>query len=106
MEPGFQTAGLKQVTNSAPFQHKPPLINTHHESLLLVHGLETPVTKFGGGVDELEVDLLLGTATRLHQQGLAQGQDPLLGSDNTALQHQEVVPHLTIVDKSTLGTKD
>lgn len=104
MEPGFQTAALKQVTNSAPLQHKLPH-DTHHEGLLLVHSLETAVTKLGGGVDELEVDLLLSTTARLHQQGLAQGQHPLLGSDNTALQHQEVVGHLTVADKSTLDTE-
>lgn len=103
MEPEFQTAPLKQVTNSASrtHQHHWPF-DTHHKRLLLIHSLETPVPKLGGGVDELEVDLLQSTAACLHEQGLAQSQHPLLGSDNTALQHQEVVGHLTIVDKSTL----
>lgn len=101
MEPRFQTALLKQVTNSAPLQHYPPF-DTHHEGLLLVHSLETSVTEFGGGVDELEVDPLQSTTARLHQQGLAQSQHPLLGSNNTALQHQEVIGHFTVVDKSTL----
>lgn len=104
MEPGFQTVVLKQVTNSAQLSHAhtPELLETHHEGLLLIHRLETSVTELGGGVDELEVDLLLSTTARLHQQGLAQGQYPLLGSDHTAFQHQEVVGHLTVMDKSTL----
>lgn len=102
MEPEFQTALLKQVTNSAQLSHTTELLATHHKSLLLVHSLETSVAELGGGVDELEVDLLQSTTARLHQQGLAQGQYPLLRSNNTALQHQEVVGHLTIVDESTL----
>lgn len=103
MEPGFQTAELKQVTNSARLRHKPPPgRKTHHEGLLLVHGLETSVTEFGRGVDELQVDPLQSATARLHQQGLAQGQHPLLGSNDTPLQHQEVVGHLAIVDETTL----
>lgn len=104
MEPRFQTAVLKQVTNSAPC-HTKPWRQTHHEGLLLVHGLETSVTKLGCCVDELEVNLLQSATARLHQQGLAQGQHPLLGPNNTALQHQEIIGHLTIVDKSTLDTE-
>lgn len=33
---------------------------------------------------------------------LAQGQHPLLDSHNTALHHDEVIGHISIVDKSTL----
>lgn len=102
MEPGFQTVVLKQVTNSAPPSTHTHARDTHHEGLLLVHRLETPVAEFGGGVDELEVDPLQGAAARLHQQGLAQRQYAFLGSNDAALQHQEVVGHLTVVDKSTL----
>lgn len=106
MEPGFQTAELKQVTNSARLRHKPPPgRKTHHEGLLLVHGLETSVTEFGRGVDELQVDPLQSATARLHQQGLAQGQHPLLGSNDTPLQHQEVVGHLAIVDETTLESE-
>ncbi len=61
------------------------------------------MTKLGGGVDEFEVDLLLGTAAGLDKERLAQGQNPLLGSDYTAFNHQEVVGHLTIVHKATLN---
>merc|ERR1712189_102051 len=68
-----------------------------------LHSLETAVTELGGGVDELKVDLLQGTTAALHQQRLAQSQDPLLGSNHTALNHDEVIGHLSIVDKSTQG---
>lgn len=34
---------------------------------------------------------------------LAQGQDPLLGPHNTALHHDEVIGHLTVVDKASLS---
>lgn len=43
---------------------------TYHEHLLLLHSLEAAVAKLGGGVDELEVDLLQGAAAGLHQQRL------------------------------------
>lgn len=79
------------------------LSHTHHEVFLLLDGLETSMTKLGGGVDEFEFDLLLSTAAGLDQKRFAQGQNPLLGSDHTAFQHEEVVGHLTIVHKSTLG---
>lgn len=60
------------------------------------------MTKFGGGVDEFEVDLLQSTTAGLDQQRFAQGQNPLLGSNHTAFQHEEVIGHLTIVHKATL----
>lgn len=87
------------------------------------------MTELGGGVDELEVDLLQGAAVGLHQQRLeeetgfscrtnitrrgrphaaalcshlTQGQDPLLGSHDAALHHDEVVSHLSVVDEPTL----
>lgn len=81
----------------------PKLVSTtHHERFLLVDGLEASVSKLGSGIDELQVDLLLGTAVRLDQQRLSEGQHPLLGSNHTTLQHQEVIFHFTIVDKATL----
>ena len=48
-------------------------------------GLEPSVTKLGGGVDELEVDLLQSSLLGVGQQRLAQGQQPLLGSNTAAL---------------------
>lgn len=43
---------------------------SYHERLLFLHSLEAAVTELGGGVDELEVDLLQGTTAALHQQRL------------------------------------
>lgn len=42
----------------------------YHESLLLLSCLEAPMTKFGGCVNELQVNLLQGPAFGLHKQGL------------------------------------
>lgn len=42
----------------------------HHELILFLHCLEAAVAKLGGGVDELEVDLLQGKMAQLHQQRL------------------------------------
>lgn len=36
---------------------------------------------------------------------LAQSEHPLLGPDNTALHHDKVVGHFSVVDKSTLSTR-
>ena len=48
-------------------------------------GLESSVTELGGGVDELEVNDLKGPLLGVGQQGLPQGQSPLLGSNATSL---------------------
>ena len=48
-------------------------------------GLEPSVTKLGGGVDELEVDLLQSPLLGVSQQRLTQGQQSLLGSNTTSL---------------------
>ena len=61
------------------------------------------MTKFGGGVNKSEVDLLQGPPFGLHQQGLAQSEHSLLGSHHAAFEHDKVIGHLTIVDKATLG---
>ena len=59
------------------------------------------MTKFGGGVNKSEVDLLQGPPFGLHQQGLAQSEHSLLGSHHAAFEHDKVIGHLTIVDKAT-----
>lgn len=82
-EPGYEQCG---ATADAPFKfvhvylqteafslkakHFPKKQTIYHEVLLLLHGLEAAMTKFGGSVDELQVNLLQSTATGLHQQGL------------------------------------
>ena len=48
-------------------------------------GLESSVTELRGGVDELEVNDLQGPLLGVGQQGLPQGQSPLLGSNATSL---------------------
>ena len=63
------------------------------------------MAKLGGGVNELKVNLLQSPPLRLHQQGLAEGEHPLLGSHHTAFQHDKVIGHFTIVDKATLEKK-
>ena len=50
---------------AASFRRSP-----YHESLLLLSCLEAAMTKFGGCVNELQVNLLQGTALGLHKQGL------------------------------------
>ena len=63
----------------------PVLLERAHEGSLLGVGLEPAVTKLGGGVDELEVNDLQGPLLGVGQQGLPQGQSPLLGSNATSL---------------------
>ena len=61
------------------------LLERSHESGLLGVGLEPSVTKLGGGVDELEVDLLQSSLLGVGQQRLTEGQQPLLGSNAATL---------------------
>lgn len=44
--------------------------STYHESLFLLSCLEAAMTKLGGCVNELQVNLLQGPALGLHKQGL------------------------------------
>uniref|UniRef100_A0A8B9YPD6 Uncharacterized protein n=1 Tax=Bos mutus grunniens TaxID=30521 RepID=A0A8B9YPD6_BOSMU len=59
------------------------------------------MTKFGGGVNTFEVDLLQGPPFGLYQQGLVQSEHSLLGSHHAAFEHDKVIGHLTVVDKAT-----
>lgn len=77
------------------------LLEGTHEGLLLLSSLESTVTELGGGVDPLEVDLLGGTAGGLGVQGLAESHDTLLDTGNGALEHDEVVLDLTVVNEAT-----
>ena len=61
------------------------LLERSQESGLLGVGLESSVTELGGGVDELEVDLLQSPLLGVGQQRLAQSQQPLLGSNAAPL---------------------
>lgn len=64
------------------------------------------MTKLGGGVDPLEGDLLGGTAGGLGVQGLAEGHDTLLDTGDGALEHDEVVLDLTVVNEATKTVKE
>ena len=77
------------------------LLERAHEGSLLRMGLEPAVTELGGGVDELEVDDLHGPLLGVGQQRLAEGQDPLLGADAGALQHDEVLLNLAVVGETS-----
>ena len=59
------------------------------------------MTKFGGGVNKFEVNLLQGPPFGRYQQGLAQSEHSLLGSYHAAFEHDKVIGHLTAVDKAT-----
>lgn len=51
---------------------------SYHERLLFLDSLEAAMTKLGGGVDELEVDLLQSTTAGLHQQRLGEDHKNLV----------------------------
>ena len=77
----------------------------NHSGRTQVHAVSMillTVSELGGGIDELDVDvdLLGGGALHLRDQGLAQGQDALHGSDNASLDHQVVLVHLSVLDES------
>ena len=59
------------------------------------------MTELGGGIDPLELDLLGGPAGSLGVQSLAQSHNTLLDTGNGALDHNEVVLDLTVVDETT-----
>lgn len=59
------------------------------------------MTELGGGIDPLELDLLGGPAGSLGVQSLAQSHNTLLDTGNGALDHDEVVLDLTVVDETT-----
>lgn len=88
------------------------------------------MAKLGGGINELQVDLLQSATARLHQQRLRkktrnqfggfqmlkveasratltsshlpQRQNSLLGSHHAALHHDKVVGHLPVVNEPSL----
>merc|ERR1719429_140581 len=74
-----------------------------HESSLLGVGLESSVAELGGGVDELEVDVLQSSLLGVGQERLSQGQDSLLRSNAATLEHDEVLLDLSIVRESSHG---
>mmetsp|Transcript_11509 Transcript_11509/g.20409 ORF Transcript_11509/g.20409 Transcript_11509/m.20409 type:complete len:340 (-) Transcript_11509:325-1344(-) len=71
---------------------------------LLLAGLEATVTELGGGIDELELDLLQGIAAGLGDQAAAQSDSALLATWHGALDHEEVLLDHTILHKATHGS--
>jgi len=80
------------------------LLERSHEALLLLVCLEATVAKLGRSIDEFEGDVLLGFARGVGQQGLAEGDDPLLGTHAAAKDHHEVIVDLSIVGESSHGS--
>merc|ERR1712045_702990 len=79
------------------------LLERSHEGSLLLVGLEPAVAELGGGVDELELHVLQSSLLGVGQQTLTQRQGPLLGSDATTLNHQEVLLDLSVVREAAHG---
>ena len=63
------------------------------------------MSPFGGSVDEFQVDLLKSNSFSVNQQRFSESDEPLAGSHNTALQHQEVLVDLTVMMESALKEK-
>ena len=70
---------------------------------LLSMRLEAAVTHLGGSIDELELDLLESSTVGGRDDGLAEGEDTLLGTDAVALEHEEVTTDNTVVGEATHG---
>merc|ERR1712203_679114 len=77
------------------------LLDASEELALLLVGLESSVSDLGGGIDELQVDLLECGSLGLHQERLAEGHASLLGSHDGTLDHQPVLVNLTVVRAAT-----
>lgn len=80
------------------------LLEGSHEGTLLLGGLEASVTELGGGVDELQLDLLQGSTAGVDDQRLAQNQGTLLRTSAATLDHDEVVLDNTIMMEATHGS--
>jgi len=72
-----------------------------HELLALLAGLEATVAELGGGVDELELDVLQSRALGVGQQGLAESDDTLLGTSAASLDHDKVLVDDTVVREAS-----
>ena len=77
------------------------LLECAQERRLLLDGLERAVTELARGVDELERNLLEIPAAGVDHEGLAEGDDALLGSGDRALEDNEVVLDDTVVGEAT-----
>jgi len=71
--------------------------------VLLVGSLEATVTDLGGGVDELNVDLLRLPRLDSGENALSESDGSLAGSHNTTLDEEEVLVDDTVVREATHG---
>ncbi|BAT12842.1 Os11g0168250 [Oryza sativa Japonica Group] len=94
------------VLTNSDFAEEPHKLSLElaEEPLFLVGGLEATVPELGRGVDELELDLLERQTRGLLEQGLAEGDDPLLGANTATLDHEVVALHNTVVREATHGS--
>ncbi|KAH3676711.1 hypothetical protein OGATHE_001200 [Ogataea polymorpha] len=77
------------------------LLEGTHEGVLLSWGLESTLTKLGGSVNPLEVDLLQGSSVSWAVQRLSQGDDSLDWTWDGSLQQNKVVVDGTVSDETT-----
>lgn len=61
------------------------------------------MTELGGGINELEGNLLCGTSASLLEEALAEGNDTLARSHAATLDHNKVVVNFAIVGEATHG---
>ena len=66
-------------------------------------GLEPTVTKLGGCIDELEIDLLQSSLLGVSEQRLPEGENPLLGTNTAALHHEKALLNLAVVREAAHG---
>jgi len=66
-------------------------------------GLESTVSQFTGGIDELEVNLFKGGSANLGNQTLSQEDNSLLGSNTASLNQDEVFSDDTVVGETSQG---
>jgi hypothetical protein len=69
--------------------------------VLLTGGLEATVTVLGGGVDELDIDLLGLPRLDGGEDGLSEGNGSLSGTSDTALDEDVVLVDLTVMGEAT-----
>ena len=60
------------------------------------------MSPFGGSIDEFQVDLLQSNTFCVDKQRFSESDEPLAGSHNTSLQHQEIFVDLTVVMETSL----
>ena len=71
--------------------------------VLLLGSLETTVTDLGGGIDELDLDLLGHPVTGAGEDRLTEDHSSLLGTHNLTSNEEVVLGNLTVVGETTHG---